>query len=495
MPHDAKSSLDILDNASKDDLRALEYKELIDMAVVLRSKDCIYHAKIVWELILDKYKSDIHASLVVIHSAWDVEQYQLALEYSSRVFNSCGEEEPFLLFTLYDSILLACNTDLLAGIFATKTANASKNEVLFLKYIEYDQLRAKERIDYSEYRKLKLLFEELMRDICDLPESSVSLICSKGDFSCISLCHLVRLLDLAKNTKDLPTPCKTIYAQIASVDTYSRPLIKPRRYLVSTMPKAGTHLFSKILEQSGLSSSSWFLEYSRLIVEISDNPGANRIANYGYFRDRMDAVYNVFSVDIEKALAILPDKRFALTHIMPNHIPRDWLHGNNTFLLIRDPWECIISSFFAELQLASMGMYSRDPEIDYIISCLPRLSDENCLCMWIEYFFPSLHSLCSDALFSMQTNLPNIHVVDYDQLVNLRASSDLQSKLLEAGIDPLGDFEGIMKQALSSQTPTLSVPSEMRNAFKVMRYQSTKVAQIYSKTRLDEVYSELQVYA
>ena len=470
----------------------LSRSELINLIVSSRTAYDLDSRRILWSSVIGAFPYDTYLNLIVIHSTWDAKDYSLSFKYSKSLYHNCGHQEPLLYLTLYDSallhgsILMPCND-------ASATGYAQNTLLLFLtRYVEYDRFRLLPQISSVDYILYKQLFRELLELIPCLPTSLLNTLNDKTDYSCISLQRIMSLVALSNYaTKPSQRQSSLFSKSITSSDYYvSRHSL--RRFLVCSMPKAGTHLFAKILENIGIFSSSWFIEYSRVIIEIDKTFGSNRVQDYSYLRDTMKPIYNYIQIDLTDSLALIPHNRFALTHILPNNIPKDWLEDNLAFLLIRDPWDCIVSAFKAELKLAQYPLYARDPEVDFILSNNANSSFDELFSIWLEYYIPSLLNLYIDALSVSIANPDNVTLIHYERLLSAAPDAYLHEKLDSSGIEVTSDLKNVIGKSLSSHTPTRNTERDTYSSFLTDRNRISSLRDLYSRSKISEVYSEIK---
>ncbi len=132
--------------------------------------------------------------------------------------------------------------------------------------------------------------------------------------------------------------------------------------MVTSLPKSGTHLMSKILENLGLNNSRCFAASTDIVIrEISDKFGSHRHSGY-FMMDGYPHFYqNKIDIQLDSFIKMLSHRDFFLSHFSPKAIPHDYLATLKIIFVKRNIIKTLISGFKAEILI-----YQKNRDIDFL---------------------------------------------------------------------------------------------------------------------------------
>lgn len=132
--------------------------------------------------------------------------------------------------------------------------------------------------------------------------------------------------------------------------------------MVTSLPKSGTHLMSKILENLGLNNSHCFAASTDIVIrEISDKFGSHRHSGYFMLEGYPHFYQNKIDIQIDSFIKMLSHGDFFLSHFSPKAIPHSQLATLKIIFVKRNIIKTLISGFKAELLI-----YEKNKNEDFL---------------------------------------------------------------------------------------------------------------------------------
>lgn len=118
--------------------------------------------------------------------------------------------------------------------------------------------------------------------------------------------------------------------------------IHDAKLFVASLPKAGTHLFAKILEEVGLYNTSWHVGYSRTMFS---NVPDQKLLDFQLESDLHRGIVRFVDVDRNSVMKLLPRDHFCVGHLPPHVFDPIILDKMRVVFLYRKPRDMLMSTF------------------------------------------------------------------------------------------------------------------------------------------------------
>lgn len=169
------------------------------------------------------------------------------------------------------------------------------------------------------------------------------------------------------------------------------------KVIVTSVPKAGTHLVSKLLSDLNVPSSHLFMEPKAAVLELDNSFGSNRVYMYRNLDGFPESFVNRLPIDVHTTLSLLRDNEHVMCHLPPVSIPAEWLEKVKVLAVFRSPRRTIESEFLTELRLFSeQTPYNYDPELEYILGS--GLAQGEVFVAWLKRYLPERRDFYEDML-------------------------------------------------------------------------------------------------
>lgn len=145
------------------------------------------------------------------------------------------------------------------------------------------------------------------------------------------------------------------------------------KVLIASVPKAGTHLLSKVLTLAGCPFNGLFLNGDDCVIELNETFGSNRVHQYQDVPNYPKEFINRLSINTYDALSLLREGEHCMCHFPPKAIPTEWIDCLKIIVIFRNPKDSLASEFLTEYSLFNTKRpYCYDKELECIfVSNLP----------------------------------------------------------------------------------------------------------------------------
>lgn len=266
--------------------------------------------------------------------------------------------------------------------------------------------------------------------------------------------------------------------------------------MVTSLPKSGTHLMSKILENLGLNNSRCFAASTDIVIrEISDKFGSHRHSSY-FMMDGYPHFYqNKIDIQIDSFIKMLSHGDFFLSHFSPKAIPHSHLATLKIIFVKRNIIKTLISGFKAEILI-----YEKNRDIDFLSNnqigfiglikeemenvAQQKTLQEQFYC-YLENVAPLRRSHFLDLLYWQYYK--NVFFIDFENITTEEKAVPClleMSKFLEIDIDNERAVK-IISDSLHSENPT-KLSDEWRDRTQELVWDD-KCQRIYENHLLDKI--------
>lgn len=269
--------------------------------------------------------------------------------------------------------------------------------------------------------------------------------------------------------------------------------------MVTSIPKSGTHLMSKLLENLGLRNSETFVLKSNLIIkEVKDEFGSNRNCGYYFLEGHPYYYNNKINIDFNAFIKILSPGDFFLSHFTPAVFPYYLTSSVKVICMKRNIIKTLISGFKTEIliyQRSKNTNYLREKSLDFI-SVIEKdmknvMEQKNIQEKFYKYLENCTSERCGlliDLLY--WRNYKNALFVDYEDLISKDNSVLLTQKIASfLGIKIAhSQVIDLLHKTLEDKNPT-KTPDRSAEIFQDLVWDE-KCQQIFENNMLHKIQEE-----
>lgn len=266
--------------------------------------------------------------------------------------------------------------------------------------------------------------------------------------------------------------------------------------MVTSLPKSGTHLMSKMLENLGLNNSRCFAASPDIVIkEIADKFGSHRHSSYFMMEGYPHVYQNKIDIQLDSFMKMLDHGDFFLSHFAPKVIPHHQLANLKIIFVKRNIIKTLISGFKAELLIIRKNRnksFLSNNKIGFIGTLPKEIKDMNQQEKLQDKFYCYLKNVAPlrrghflDLLYWQYYK--NVFFADFENITTVEKAVPClleMAKFLEINLDSEQAVE-IVNKSLRSENPT-KLPEKWREQTEELVWDE-KCQRIYENYMLDKI--------